>query len=101
MQNFADSLHINPESKAKLIDLLNTIASVSDVDNDIHEALYEVKHRFATLFACNIQVDKGEANTVSSLEEPWKEVVQRSKAKDLPLFDAKVHLCDEGRSCIS
>lgn len=69
MQTFADTHPINLDSTAKLIDLLNTIGSVSAVDSDTREALLDIKNRFATLFAYNIQVNKEEAYIASILEE--------------------------------
>ncbi len=81
IQCFTTTLQMNPKSTAELITILNTIASVSDVNNDMQQALLDIKNRFATLYEYEVQVDEEEARAVM-LGELWKDVLEKSKTRD-------------------
>ncbi len=73
---FTNALQMNPKSTVELITILNTIALVSDVNNDMQQALIGIKNRFATVYEYGVQVDEEEARAVIMLEELWKEVLE-------------------------
>ncbi len=73
---FTNALQMNPQSTVELITILNTIALVSDVNNDMQQALIGIKNRFATVYEYGVQVDEEEARAVIMLEELWKEVLE-------------------------